>query len=344
MPVRERQVAFPAYFFLAFSLAATLLWPFRGEILAPYLAWSPWLGINCMGMLALSLARFRGVVHPIPGLELVVFLQPVAFRFVTDLLWPQLEHRALDEFLLAFDRTFGYLELSAGRLFLSVPVTNVVCRSAYFSLLAVMPLLYLALPTDSVRKKFVYAVILVDLVILPMYMICPGAGPLYLLKGEFPWRALDTLPQVRWLPHVPLNASPSGHVAWVLLMFWFAGQYCKKPVRILVGVFAALTCAGTLGMGEHYVIDLVLAVPFARCIWALVHRQWKTAAIATVVVLIWLVAFRLGWTVGIPLALALVLTIVTIAPFAMGRGEAPAARQEAEAGRLELPEQLRAAQ
>ena len=222
-------------------------------------------------------------------------------------------------------------------------MSNMVCRSAYFSLLAVMPLLYLALPTDSARKKFVYAVILVDLVILPMYMICPGAGPLYLLKGDFPWRALDTLPQVRWLPGVPLNASPSGHVAWVLLMSWFAGQYCKKWAGILAGVFAGLTCIGTLGMGEHYVIDLVLAVPFARSIWALVHRQWKIAGLATMVVLIWLVAFRLGWTVGIPSALAWVLTIVTIAPFAVGRGEA-AAHEETEVDGLEVREQLRAVQ
>ena len=128
------------------------------------------------------------------------------------------------------------------------------------------------------------------------------------------------MPQVRALPGVPLNASPSGHVAWVLLMFWFAGRYGNKAVRVLTGVYMALTCVATLGMGEHYVIDLVLAVPFARSIWAGVHRQWKVAGIATIVVVIWLVAFHRGWTVGIPLAAAWILTVLTIVPFAAGRG------------------------
>jgi hypothetical protein len=182
-----------------------------------------------------------------------------------------------------------------------------------------MPFLYLALPDGATRKKFVYAVLIADAVLLPMYVICPGAGPVYLLHGHFPERLMDLYPHVVNLPGVPLNASPSGHVAWVLLMFWFANRYCRLAVRIVTGIYMVLTCLATIGMGEHYVVDLILAVPFARSLWALVHRQWSTAAISTMAVVLWLIAFQQGWTVNIPPTLAWIFSAVTLSAFVMER-------------------------
>jgi hypothetical protein len=74
------------------------------------------------------------------------------------------------------------------------------------------------------------------------------------------------------------------------------------------------TCLATLSMGEHYIIDLVLSVPLAAFVWALVHRQWRRAAIPLAAVLPWLVSLREGWVLSVPPVLVWILTGATIAP------------------------------
>jgi hypothetical protein len=82
----------------------------------------------------------------------------------------------------------------------------------------------------------------------------------------------------------------------------------------------ALTCLSTLGTGEHYIIDLVLSVPFAAAVWALVHRQMRFAGISIVVVFAWLIALREAWALAIPPVFAWILTGLTVAPFVLYRG------------------------
>jgi hypothetical protein len=183
-------------------------------------------------------------------------------------------------------------------------------------------LLYLALPGTAARRRFVAAVVLAAITILPMYAICPGAGPKYLLGDRFPWWVPDlsqahagvVMPVLNAAPN-GMNAIPSGHFAWALLIFWFARKHCARAVRTAAGIFMVLTCLATLGTGEHYIVDLILSVPFAAGIWALAHRQWRFAAIAFAVVLIWLVALREAWALAIPPVLVWLLTGITVGPF-----------------------------
>ena len=276
-------------------------------------------------MLMLSFSRLRGVRHPIPALELLIFLQPVAFGLIATYLWSNLENRALDEALFSFGRYFGYAELQVGKLFFHAPVINLLCRLAYLSLLAVIPIVYLARPDSIERRRFAIAVILVDVLILLFFAICPGAGPLYLLHADFPWRLPDlSHPHLRSLPGVPMNAKPSGHVTWVILMFWFARRHCRSGISAAAWIYMALTCLATLGMGEHYVIDLIVAVPFARGIWALVHRQWRIATVCMFVVTLWLVGIQRGLLIAVPPVLAWLLTGMTVRAFAIeGAGAGP---------------------
>lgn len=311
----DQSKAYPpkAYLFLAFSLAVTLLWPLKPHILCPYLSWNPFVWFCCLGMVALSIGRFHGVRHPFPAPELVLFLCPVGTSiFLTFLKVP-----ALDELLLAFDRNYGYFEMPIARVIYQSMALDLFFRVIYLSLMLAIALLYLALPTATARKRFVGAVVLVAVIILPMFAICPGAGPVYLLKDGFPgWASDMTHPQARILS-APLNTTPSGHLAWAILVFWFARKYCRKTVQIAAGIFMAGTCIATLTTGEHYIIDLVLAVPLAAGIWALVHRQWRFAGISMIVVLAWLLALREGWALTIPPVLVWILTGMTIAPFAL---------------------------
>jgi hypothetical protein len=160
------------------------------------------------------------------------------------------------------------------------------------------------MPNTTVRRRFVAAVVAAAVTILPLYLLCPGAGPKYFLQG------------------IPgMNAMPSGHLAWALLIFWFARKYCGRTVRVAAGVFVALTCLATLGSGEHYIIDLIMSVPFAAGIWALAHRQWRFAGISMAVVLTWLIVLREGWALSIPSVLVWILTGITVALFALHGAE-----------------------
>lgn len=111
------------------------------------------------------------------------------------------------------------------------------------------------------------------------YNLFPALGPKYLFLERFPWQPL-TIEQARRLFLEPLampgmrNAMPSLHMAWVLLAFW-----CSRGLSIYERstalAFVVFTVFATLGTGEHYFIDLIVAFPFAVFIQALCATQLR---------------------------------------------------------------------
>lgn len=265
-----------------------------------------------LGVVALSVGRLLGVVNPVPFPELLVL---IADKIRIEILSLQMKLPAADEFLLAFDRNFGYAGMFLGKVFCRYPVLAAFFRTLYFGEMLAIPLMYTLLPVDC-RKKYGAAIILLGAIIPFMYQICPGAGPLYLLHG-FPYE----LPGLAF-PHVrrisaALNTTPSGHFGWALMMFWFANKYATKPVRIAAGLYAVVMVIATLGTGEHYIIDLVLSVPFTAGILALVHKQWKFAAVTMIAVVVWCFALRVGLALVFPPLVAWILAGATVAVFGL---------------------------
>ena len=66
----------------------------------------------------------------------------------------------------------------------------------------------------------------------------------------------------------PRNCMPSLHVGWALLVYWHA-RTLGTAARMGGAFWLASTILATLAMGQHYFIDLVVAVPFAALIDAL---------------------------------------------------------------------------
>jgi hypothetical protein len=303
-----------AYLFLMFSVVVTI----RIILSLSPLDLEPG-AFFCLGIIALSIGRFFGIRNPVPAPELIIILAAlVKTRFLS-------EHRvpAFDEFLLAFDRNFGSSGMTVGRMFYRAPFLARFFQALYFGELLAIPLLYLVLPM-TVRRKFLGATLLLGVMIGPLYRLCPGAGPFYLLHGTFPWSIPDLSQPHTRIIDAALNAAPSGHFAWAILMFWFAKKYAGRSVQIAAGMFMISMCIATLGMGEHYIIDLIVAIPFTACVWALVHRQQRFAVISMVVVVVWLVALREGWALAIPPVLVWILTAMTIVPFMRPWVPAPA--------------------
>jgi len=94
------------------------------------------------------------------------------------------------------------------------------------------------------------------------YPLAPGVGPAWVFPG-WPWH-LPPLNLDRTLgpPDAPRNAMPSLHAAWALLVCWGARE-APQWIWALLLPWVVLMLLATVGIGGHYVIDLVAAVPLA---------------------------------------------------------------------------------
>ena len=108
------------------------------------------------------------------------------------------------------------------------------------------------------------ACILGGLLALPFYSLFPAVGPAHALAG-YPSAAIA----LTAVGDAPRNCMPSMHLAWALLLAWNA---TSLPFRLFGWVFVGLTVLATIGLGEHYYIDLIAAVPFSYLVQKLAYR------------------------------------------------------------------------
>ncbi len=95
------------------------------------------------------------------------------------------------------------------------------------------------------RMKAAGSLLLAAIVAALLFCVFPACGPAYLQK-----------------PHSARNCMPSLHVTWTLLLLWYA----SAEHRAILAIFALLTIASTLGLGEHYLLDLAAAFVFTALI------------------------------------------------------------------------------
>ena len=136
------------------------------------------------------------------------------------------------------------------------------------------------------------------------YFIFPACGPAHTAHQFFPFHPLS-IGQMSRMVLEPIastgveNAMPSLHMAWTLLAWWYS-RGLSKWERSIAFAFLAFTVLATLGTGEHYFIDLIVAFPFALMIQALCAYElsWKDfRRVGTFVfgmggTLLWLAALR----------------------------------------------------
>jgi len=135
------------------------------------------------------------------------------------------------------------------------------------------------------------------------YNFYPAVGPVHVFGPRFPY-----LPPPAGMPPFGLvavgpearNAMPSVHIAMALLILWNSRPW-PGVYRALAGALLAITVLATLGFGEHYLVDVFVAVPFALLAqglastgvpWRNVTRRACVAA-GAISVLAWLTYLRL---------------------------------------------------
>jgi hypothetical protein len=168
----------------------------------------------------------------------------------------------LDRYVFRLDGLFGFEPgFVVGRLVKSLPWFAQVFLAISYSLMPIaIVVLYWAyscqFPDES---RLLLRILLLNLSLcVPVYLLVPVAGPFY----AFP--SFPDLPPKNALHPLLLDALPNGipsvHFSTALLCAWYARRLPWG--RGLGGFYLIATILATLGFGEHYLLDLLVAVPY----------------------------------------------------------------------------------
>jgi hypothetical protein len=121
----------------------------------------------------------------------------------------------------------------------------------YLSLPCVVVLILVDLDAKNCWR-LVLVLLMSSICAVPFYLLFPAVGPLHI-----------------GATNAHRNCLPSLHVTWAILL-WRAAKPGWK--RWAMALFVLLTAISTLTTGEHYLIDLIVALPYAAC-WSLAIRR-----------------------------------------------------------------------
>nr|WP_312536602.1 fused MFS/spermidine synthase [Moraxella sp. CTOTU47618] len=102
------------------------------------------------------------------------------------------------------------------------------------------------------------------------YTIIPVSGPVYAFATEYFPLNMPTASALQsgkvFIPPAARNGMPSMHLTGALLIWLLTAGLSKKIYFYIATVFTLLTAVATIALGEHYVLDLVVALPFSAFI------------------------------------------------------------------------------
>ena len=234
---------------------------------------------------------------------------------------------AWDPIVLGLDAGFGQPSFAVGRVADSHPALLTLLSLVYLFLPVVMAAMLVLEKRRSVGRErgLLRPILLAAVVGYALYQLYPVVGPGPLFGARFPNGASSLAGPPQRLVDVtaiadPRNCVPSLHAAWALLVYWHA-RTLGTPARVGGAFWLASTIFATLAMGQHYFIDLVVAVPFAALIDGLAgggalggktSARGRLIAAAGALLAVWYAILLLappGASGGLPLRLLALLTI-----------------------------------
>jgi len=171
----------------------------------------------------------------------------------------------LDAWAFTIDSHLGNASFVIGRLVHGTPWLLQASMASY-DLLAVASVLAFGVtvwfrPQDA---RAAAITLIAYIAFLPIcYYLVPMCGPGYAF-ASFPQLPRASVALATMTINAAPNCMPSGHFAGALLFAWYLRHWLAGR---LVGIaFLVMTFLATLGLGEHYLIDLIAAVPYAALI------------------------------------------------------------------------------
>lgn len=188
--------------------------------------------------------------------------------------------KTLDFITYRVDAALGFEPSSTlARWVNATPFMEIVLSGAYAAIAFAFPVLY-GLHLRAARQSPVSVLrlwVVGMLLAYVTYLLYPITGPYYAFGAKlFPaaMPALDQIPlHAAVVSLAPRNGMPSMHFGWALLFWINVGLADRGPLRSVLrpiaAAFVVLTGLATVGLGEHYLIDLIVAIPFVIGLQAL---------------------------------------------------------------------------
>jgi hypothetical protein len=270
------------------------------------MAWFSFLGISSLLILVV-----RTIWAPQRKMLLYTWVPSTLFvasdYFASTMLaWTSAAHpKTFDVYLLSFDGSMRIqLSYAVGRLYALNSWLHSASLLAYIGLAVPIAVVYSGRLLRFKEKA--WPVMLAFLITGPLgiafYNLFPACGPAHLIPG-FPFRQFPTadLPRLLLEPVAvdgPRNAIPSLHMAWTLLAWWYS-RGLSWWERAIAFTFLALTVVATMGTGEHYFVDLVVAFPFALMIRAVCAYPLKSKDMRRLTPFAFGLSVTLGWLMAL---------------------------------------------
>jgi PAP2 superfamily len=273
-------------------------------------------------------AQENSLAFLVPALVLIVFILTSSnvLRF-SGTLSPQTD----DAWLYAFDGSLGFQPSFAVGRFMFTHLF--LARSAFLTYLS-LPFamaLVCAWKTEPNAKRVSWHMLIVILLAgvggWLLYNIVPGTGPIYASGRDFPWHEIAYRDLSRFMLRkislpagIPRNAMPSLHMGWAILLYWNSKGF-PRFLRIVLFLFLILTVVATLGGGQHYLVDLVVSLPFALAVQSAASladpnkgKHLTALFCGLSVTFAWLLIIRFGWAFAmasraVPWALILITVL-----------------------------------
>lgn len=179
----------------------------------------------------------------------------------------------IDPTLYAIDTAFGFSpSVEVARLFDWSRTLRLICLWAYNPLTWWVTLVA-AMELSQGRWQFMARCAVAAVLGSVLYFLFPAVGPANYFQGCWPYH----LPAVALGPTGditvwPRNAFPSLHTTWAALIciaLWGWGLVW----RVVGASFLGLIVLATLGSGNHYLVDLVAAIPLIAACAGLVKDE-----------------------------------------------------------------------
>lgn len=212
--------------------------------------------------------------------------------------------------LWMIDAAYGHFGRSVAMMADAMPAWVQSTTTFVYSLLAVMffPQIAWLIREQKNRNLHGWRTMVVPFFIAVLcYAWLPATAPIAAFEGLYP-KSMPPLEHMSSglvsVPQAMRNAMPSMHLSGAILIFMVSAAFRHKWIALLAFVFTLGTAWATLALGEHYVIDLVVALPFsvAMGLW-LIDPPLRRQAPAWQRVLHWLaLATFVAWMLMLRLA------------------------------------------
>lgn len=222
-----------------------------------------------------------------------------------------LHAKTLDLYTFVLDGSFGFQpSFACGRVLAANSWLIPPVRLTYEGIVLVMAAFYAAFMARREKPiweliELLFAAAMVGYLFFSVFPVC---GPRYGFPASFPGAdvpysilaglKLQRIP-VDWL--IPRNGVPSLHFTWALLIWWNT-RTLPRWGRASALAFVLATVFDTMATGEHYLFDLIAALPFALCMQASMVRtvafrnraRWLPVLCGGAMFLGWLILCRFG--------------------------------------------------